>query len=215
MNKYVVLSLMLCFVGCQGLIDQQAQKSGGGDSKPNDPKNLPPCASSSTTTENGDVEVNLNSLKDTGVFQGTSLAQSIKFDEDKSITAAVFRFKRVGTPTGTITLKLETANVDGNPDGVSLASVSIDIKTGEAFNITTTPESYSFSFTAPVKLISKTTYWLKLVPSYVQSDTNVIQWLGSSTDAYTSGKWIYEKTTADTWLEHPQGKDGIFKVVCK
>jgi hypothetical protein len=100
----------------------------------------------------------------------SKLAQLIKIDSDTTLDTAYLWLRKVGGPTGNLTLKIYSDN-SGDPDSVLATSDTIDIST-----LSTSFMMYAFTFPDPVTLSANTSYWLVLESSQSVLTGEWVEW---------------------------------------
>lgn len=151
-----------------------------------------------------------NTGKDIGVvLQGggskEKLAQSFELDSPKWVKAVRLLLHRKNSPTGTLTLRIETDN-SGEPSGTLIdASATATFDEADVGKFTW----HRFVFSGGFYLDSGTTYWLVLSTDRGMSTTNNIRWgADSSSPAYTDGEML--SYASSTWSA--ESKDALFEV---
>lgn len=146
------------------------------------------------------------SITTSPVSVGDKLAQSFQIGSASNITGAKLYLKKVGAPTGTMTLRIETDNA-GDPSGI-LADANATITFTEA-SLTTNYVLETFAFAATFSLASGTSYWLVLSTTRATSTTNYVLWgADASAPSYASGEMKSEAAAA--WSA--ESKDACFQV---
>ncbi len=132
------------------------------------------------------------------------IAQSFTISTTKTITGARLYLRKIGSPAGTMTLRIETDS-SGSPSG-TLAHANATITVDEAGLST----SYSDTlFNWPDFSLNAGTYWLVLITSRAASNTDYVVWgADSSSPAYAGGEMKSESSAV--WSA--QSKDGVFAV---
>lgn len=150
-------------------------------------------------------------------FGGSELAQLIVPTTDFSTQAVQVKLKKVGAPSGTITLTLQGTGATSPDDFTEATAVlsTSDIEAAAAF--------YTFTFNAAVQLKADQPYWIRLKASYPASDSNVIHWIANTANGYTPGGGWYLTGTAGSWSqalfnisdeELAASRDFLFKLEC-
>jgi hypothetical protein len=140
------------------------------------------------------------------VSVGDKLAQSFQIAADSSVTGVKLYLLKVGSPVGTMTLRIETNNA-GSPSGnLAHANATITLAEsglGAAYALTT------FAFATAASLSAATTYWIVLSTDRVASTSNYVLW-GSDASApgYASGE--LKSQVGAAWSA--ESKDGCFQV---
>lgn len=133
------------------------------------------------------------------------LEQSFQLSGTYTITQCQLDLKKVGTPAGTLTLRIET-DAAGNPSGV-LADVNATITVAET-SLATSYGLISFLFASSFSLSSGTVYHLVLSTDRAASFTNYVIWGADSSPSYASGEMKAEISAA--WVA--ETKDACFYV---
>ncbi len=134
------------------------------------------------------------------------LAQSFQLSAGSTISAAALYLKKVGSPTGTMTLRLETDS--SGPSG-TLADANATATVAES-GLSTSLGSITFTFAGTFALSASTTYWLVLSTDRAASNTNYVIWgIDASSPSYTSGQWA--TCVSSTWTPDAN-RDGVFSV---
>lgn len=149
------------------------------------------CRERSLAVTDGAEASVLETSADTG-----PLAQSIRPDQTTVLTGFELLLKKIGTPSGLLTVTLEGNSGSGEvedslvtsatsprntPDGVPLGTAALFLSEvdDEAF------DPYIVSFGKEITLEAGEMYWIRMVASYGASDTNLVAW-GASTSNLTA-----------------------------
>jgi len=152
-------------------------------------------------TSSTDYDVNITTSA-VGVID--KLAQSFTISDTTTIIDTELYLRKVGSPTGTMTLRLETDS-SGSPSG-TLAHANATITVDEA-GLSTSYGDISFNWTD--FSLAAGTYWLVLSTSRSASDTDYVAWgADGSSPAFSGGEMKSEASA--TWSA--QSKDAIFTV---
>lgn len=103
----------------------------------------------------------------------TALAQPFLTPERQPIISVSLYMRQVGTPTGNVTLRMETNN-SGEPSGELVspdATASVDVST-----LDTSLANVVFTFDEQVELAGVTQYWLVLTSDITISSSDYIIW---------------------------------------
>lgn len=134
------------------------------------------------------------------------IAQSFQIGSTSTCDYVTLYLRKFGTPTGTMTLRIET-NSGSAPSG-TLADANATITVAES-GLTTSYSNVTFNFT-DFSLTGSTTYWLVLSTDRTASATNYVTWGADGTSpGYASGNlstYASAAYTADT------GRDAVFSV---
>jgi hypothetical protein len=116
------------------------------------------------------------------------------------------RLRKFGSPTGTMTLRIET-NSGSAPSG-TLVDANATITVAES-GLGTSFADVTFDFTN-FSLSASTTYWLVLSTDRTASATNYVVWaVDASSPGYGSGQWA---TNASATWTADSTRDAIFEV---
>ena len=132
------------------------------------------------------------------------LAQSFNVGSTSTVDYATLYLRKFGTPTGTLTLRIETDSA-GAPSG-TLAHANATVNVSES-SLSTSYSNLTFGFTD--FSLSSGTYWLVLSTDRTASSSNYVVWgADGSSPGYASGNLsTYSGSySADT------GRDMIFSV---
>jgi len=136
-----------------------------------------------------------------------ALAQSFSLGSASILDAARLWLSKAGSPTGTLTLRIETDNA-GAPSG-TLADAAATVTVAES-SLGTVAGYSLFDFATPFTLSASTTYWLVLTTSRAASSSNYVQWgADASAPTYTSGE--LKTQASSTWIT--ENKDASFEVL--
>lgn len=134
-------------------------------------------------------------------------AQSFQISSTNTVDRVTLWLRKVGSPAGTLTLRVETNNA-GSPSG-TLADAAATVTVAES-SLTTSYSAITFNFATDFELTGSTTYWLVLSTSRAQSDTDYVQWgADGSTPSYANGEMKYEESSS--WSA--ESKDAVFSVI--
>ncbi len=153
--------------------------------------------SSSTTDMKVNVTTSAASLLD-------KIAQSFTIGATKTITGARLYLRKIGSPAGTMTLRIETDS-SGSPSG-TLAHANATITVDEA-GLSTSYADVLFSFLSFT--LNAGTYWLVLSTSRSASNTDYVVW-GADSSSPTYGGGEMKSQSSSVWSA--QSKDGVFAV---
>lgn len=134
------------------------------------------------------------------------LSQTFALAAETDITSVNLWLKKVGSPTGTMTLRIETVSA-GEPTG-TLADVGASITVAES-GLGTDYADVSFAFAATVTLAAGD-YALVLSSSRSYDSSNYVSWgIDSSTPSYGSGEMF--SYDGSSW--NAETADGAFSVL--
>ena len=140
------------------------------------------------------------------IVEKDELAQSFQLSAGATVDTAKLWLRKVGSPSGTMTLRIETDS-SGDPSG-TLADANATVTVNEA-TLTTSYDWIAFDFATNFALSGSTSYWLVLSTDRAASDSNYVLWgMDASTPAYASGEAQYEASS--TWSA--ESKDACFAV---
>lgn len=131
------------------------------------------------------------------------LAQSFSLGMDATISEISLYLKKVGTPTGTLTARIEF-DVAENPSG-TLMNPAATATFSEA-SLNTSYGYTTFTFSEPLRLEQNVRYWIVLETTRTSVDSNYIAW-GSSL-VCTDG--FLKSMTSLIW--NPENQTGLFTV---
>jgi len=135
------------------------------------------------------------------------LAQSFELSSGETVDKARLWLKKTGSPTGTMTLRIETDSA-GDPSG-TLADANATVTVAES-SLGTSYGWAEFDFGTDFALSGSTTYWLVLSTDRSASDTNYVEWgADGSTPSYADGEMKNETNSA--WSA--ESKDAVFEVL--
>jgi hypothetical protein len=159
------------------------------------------------TANNGDSS--FLSISEAEINEGASkgkLAQAFQLSSDKTIDKIRLYLKKIGTPTGTTTCRIET-NSGSNPSG-TLANANATVTVAES-GLSTSYGWIEFDFATNFSLTGATTYWIVLSTDRTASSTNYVEWgADGSSPSYASGEMRAEASAA--WSA--ESKDACFEV---
>lgn len=164
-----------------------------------------------SATTSGEWMRELELRSEESVVENDKLSQSFQVTGAQTARLAKLYLKKLGTPTGTLTLRVETDS-SGSPSG-SLVDANATATFNEA-DVSTSYGWVSIPFNGNFNLSGSTTYWLVLSTSRSVSATDYIQWgADASSPGYAngqmksqqSGSWIVESKDAVFDLYPPSG----------
>jgi hypothetical protein len=121
------------------------------------------------------------------------LAQSFEVTGTTSLASVDLYLKKIGSPTGTMTLRVETDSA-GSPSG-TLADANLTATLAES-SLSTSYADATFTFGTPASISGSTTYWLVLSTDRTASATNYVVWgADTSTPSYADGEMLGEDTS--------------------
>lgn len=147
---------------------------------------------------NQDEEIAINDV----TVGWTVLSQSFKLTTSAALYSAEMYLKKVGSPTGNLTIVL------AEDDGGEPAAGAIDQITIAASTIPASLAFVEFRFFDLDILDAATTYWVYIFSTYTASDTNHVVWgADGSSPGYADGEMLgYDGTNQSL------GKDAIFRI---
>lgn len=133
------------------------------------------------------------------------LAQGFQIGTNATVDRVNLWLRKVGSPTGTMTLRIET-NSAGSPSG-TLANAAASVTLAES-GLGTSYASATFNFATDFGLLAATQYWVVLSTDRAASSTNYVQWgVDSSSPTYPLGEM---KGDSSGWVA--LSADGCFEV---
>lgn len=146
------------------------------------------------------------SVTTSAVTTKDKLAQSFQIQADATIKKTRLYMAKVGSPTGTMTLRIET-DAAGAPSG-NLANANATTTVAES-TLATSAGWIDFTFSSSFSLTINTTYWLVLSTDRAASNTNYITWSSdASAPGYTYGAMY--KYASSAWSA--ESKDAVFSI---
>ena len=134
------------------------------------------------------------------------LAQSFEVTGSQTPETVDLWLKKVGSPTGTMTLRIETDN-SGEPSG-TLVHANATTTLAES-GLGTSYADVTFTFASAFTISGSTTYWLVLSTDRSASGTNYVVWgADTSTPSYADGEMMSEASSS--WSA--ESADAIFEV---
>lgn len=161
------------------------------------------------TANNGDafVAVDEMTIHTLANSDKDKLAQSFQIAGADDMNKVRLYLKKGGTPTGTMTVRIETDSA-GAPSG-TLADAAATV-TGTESSLTTSYGYIDFDFASTFSLSGSTTYWVVLSSDRSASETNYVLWgADGSSPGYTDGSMSSQ--SASVWST--ESKDAIFDVI--
>jgi hypothetical protein len=135
------------------------------------------------------------------------LAQGIQISSASTISTVRLWLKKVGSPTGNLTIKLQTDS-SGSPSGTTVTNGTS--ATVAASSLSTSYGYIDFAFSTPPSLSATTQYHIVLETADSASNTNYVEWgADGSSPGYASGVMKYEFSS--TWSA--ESKDAVFQVI--
>jgi hypothetical protein len=136
------------------------------------------------------------------------LAQTVALSDTDVLTGVQLYLERKGSPSGTMTLRIETVDGSNNPAG-TLAHASAEATYEEDDLQIAGYAQIFFEFPAPLSVSSSGTFAIVLKTSRAASSTNYVRWAtDSSSPSYASGE--AKSKTGGVWAN--RARDFIFKV---
>ena len=134
------------------------------------------------------------------------IGQSFQIGSTATIDKVRLWLKKTGSPTGTLTCRIET-NSGSNPSG-TLANANATVTAAES-GLSTSYGWIEFDFGTNFSLTGATTYWIVLSTDRTASGTNYVEWgADGSSPSYASGEMRSEASAA--WSA--ESKDAVFEV---
>ncbi len=135
------------------------------------------------------------------------LAQGFQLSTASAISKVRLWLKKVGSPTGNLTVKIQT-NSGGSPSGTTVTNGTS--ATVAASSLSTSYGYIDFAFSTPPSLSASTQYHLVLETADSASNSNYVEWgADASSPAYASGEMKSEASSS--WSA--ETKDAVFQVV--
>lgn len=136
----------------------------------------------------------------------SQLAQSFQVTGTTSVSSVRLWLKKVGSPTGNLTVKIQT-NSAGSPSGTTVTNGTS--ATVAASTLATSYGWIEFAFSTNPSLTGSTTYWLVLETTDSNSASHYVQWgADGSSPGYASG----EMKSYDGSVWNAESKDACFEV---
>lgn len=158
----------------------------------------------SSWTTGGDATCSITTA---AVVEKDKIAQGFQLAAGATVDMARLYLRKVGSPTGTMTLRIETDSA-GSPSG-TLADANATVTVAES-GLGTSYALVDFDFGTDFSLSGSTQYWLVLSTDRTASATNYVQWgIDSSTPGYADGEAKYESSS--TWTA--ESADAVFTVL--
>lgn len=134
------------------------------------------------------------------------LAQGFQVTGTQTIGSVTLWLKKTGSPTGTLTLRIETDN-SGDPSG-TLADNDLTTTVSES-SLGTSYADVTFTFSTPASISGSTQYHLVLSTDRSGSVNNYVTWgIDTSSPGYTDGELKSENSSS--WSA--ETADGVFEV---
>ncbi len=162
----------------------------------------------STATGGNKVRINELEMMEAATFNASldKLAQSFEVTGTQTVETVDLWLKKVGSPTGTMTLRIETDN-SGEPSG-TLADANLTTTVAES-GLGTSYADVSFTFSTPASISGSTTYWMVLSTDRSASESNYVHWgADGSSPGYANGQMMSEASSS--WSA--ESKDAVFEV---
>ena len=136
----------------------------------------------------------------------TKLAQSIQVTGSQTVGLIKLWLKKVGSPTGSLTVTIETDN-SGDPSGTPVGNGMSN--TVSASSLSASYDWIEFTFTTDPNLAGSTTYWLVLeTTDSAEPDDYVVWGADGSNPSYSDGEM--ESYDGASW--NIESKDACFEV---
>ena len=143
----------------------------------------------------------------TAVTSNDKLAQGAQVDSVNSVQSVKLWLKKIGSPTGNLTVKIQTDN-SGSPSGTTITNGTSN--TVAASSLATSYGYITFTFATPPSLGLSTQYHIVLETADSQSNTNYVAWgADGSSPSYADGEMKRERSAA--WSA--ESKDAVFQLV--
>jgi len=152
----------------------------------------------------GDLDIAVTTA---AITSNDKLAQGFQLTEAVSVLSVKLWLKKVASPTGNLTVKIQT-NSGGSPSGTPVTNGTSN--TVAASSLSTSYGYITFTFSTPPSLSASTQYHIVLETADSQSNTNYVVWgADGSSPGYASGEMKRERAAA--WSA--ESKDAVFQVV--
>lgn len=140
------------------------------------------------------------------IVKNDALAQGFKVTNANTVNSVKLWLKKVASPTGNLTVKIETDSA-GDPSGTPIAN-----GTSDTIDVTTLATGYgyiTFTFATNPTIDPATQYHLVLDTTSSQSNTNWAEWgADESTPTYADG--VMKRERSAVWTN--QSADAVFEV---
>lgn len=178
----------------------------GSDTYANGGRTLSSDGGSTWSTENSTEDM-VFEVTASAVTSKDKLAQSFQLSAGETVDKVRLWLKKVGSPTGTMTLRIETDSA-GEPSG-TLADANATVTVAES-GLGTSYGWIEFDFGTDFSLSGSTTYWLVLSTDRSASNSDYVVWgADGSTPGYADGEMQSE--VAASWSA--ESKDAVFEVL--
>lgn len=147
-------------------------------------------------------------LNNTGL--GDSAAQSFKLDEDSTFSKVNVRLSKTGSPTGNVLVSVQEDDSLNAPDGVA---IDTSVGTLDVADITS-EQAYTITLSSALTLTGGTKYWLVVKGDYANSGTDLVNWIGTTTDAYSDGQ-AKQLSSGGSYVSSGTVLDMTFGVDCQ
>lgn len=148
-----------------------------------------------------DMTITISSIN-----ENDKLGQSFQVTGTQTIDLVKLYLKKTGSPTGTLTLRIETDNT-GEPSG-TLVDANATVTVAES-SLSTSYALVDFDFGTNFSISGSTTYWLVLSTDRAQSNSNYVTWGADvSSPSYANGEG--KSQTSSVWSA--ESVDFIFEV---
>ncbi len=143
----------------------------------------------------------------TAVTLKDKLAQGIQVSNTSTIQKVRLWLKKTGSPTGNLTVKLQTDS-SGSPSGTTVTNGTS--ATVAASSLSTSYGYIDFTFSTQPSLTASTQYHIVLETADSASNTNYVEWgADASSPGYASG--VMKSEVSSAW--GAESKDAVFQVI--
>lgn len=115
----------------------------------------------------------------------TKLAQSFQLGSAGTLAQVTLHLRKVGSPTGVMTLRIETDSA-GSPSGTLISASAV--ATVDESSVSATWGDITFDIKGNIPLSGSTTYWLVLTTSRAADDDYILWAKDGSSPGYASGE---------------------------
>jgi len=136
-----------------------------------------------------------------------TLAGGFKITNARSVTKVIVSLNKVGSPTGTMTMTIETDSA-GSPSGTPVTNGTAN--TVAESGLSTSFGEITFTFATPPSLSAATQYHIVITSNRANDTSNHVKWNhGSNTTNYANGDGK-RKDSGGTWTTQ---RDVYFKII--
>jgi hypothetical protein len=157
----------------------------------------------------GIIVPEINMYEQTNGPERDKIAQGVQVASNTTTKAVRLYMRKIGTPTGTMTLRIETDS-SGEPSG-TLVNANATTTVAES-SLGTDWGWVTFTFSSTFTLTASTQYWVVLSTNRSASAANYVMLGADNTGAaYLDGEAQYE--TSSTWYTEVTNTDLLFQVM--